>query len=219
MQKKKKVLLIPGWGCLSSWFDFLSQIVDLSVMNYSAHLFDPRLVKNEIFDGEYDQVIGVSAGARMLWDVAQTSAFPAVPFWLFGFRPQYPNQDLLEFRSRILKNKRAALAGFFMASIPAGDGRVLDSAFLDDVLHYWTDEALFAGLDYIGSDFSTRESGALLHFVHGENDQIAPVSEMRSVANAQPGASIHIHRCGHLPFFDTVACQYVLDLLEENGGV
>ncbi len=192
------LLLIPGWATDCMVFDSL----DLD-FNYlipaplSPDDFESTLVKTLKKESlDKISILGWSLGGYLAASFASHYPEYVKDITLIGMRRSYGTDELDKARGLIKDNKKAYLyKGYKECALPGSLARKYIQILK-------TDE-LLEGLDYL--EKASLDAGGLkgvkIKFIHGENDKIAPVTEIEELKKDFPGAEFVVVRgASHAPF-------------------
>ncbi len=205
---KKSILLIPGWA--TDWRIF--EKLDIP-FNY--------LLPEEVLPGDFEKVFNrlpdkiKSPGINLLgWSMGGFIAADLVSIYpsifdkviLVSIRRRYDRNDIEHIRDYVRRSAKAYLYRFY-GELFCDDEEEHKVWFKDSLLKKYTDglEALHLsdGLDYLANaglriDLLNNPNVIL---VHGEDDRIAPLEGVISIAAHMPRAKfIPIKGARHLPF-------------------
>ena len=197
--------MLPGWA--SDWRIF--SLLDLGFnyvkpLNFLPSTFADKLLeyirKNNI---KKVSLFGLSMGGFVAAEFAAKYPDLIDEIILVGIRKKYKLKELSEIRNHLTKNKKACLYEFYTMCF--SDNKQLawfQRSLFQDYCDKWDLDYLFQGLDYLENAEIRPESLVKLkkiQFVHGENDQIAPIAEAKEIKRGLPQAKfISIKGAGHI---------------------
>ena len=207
--KKRTAVLIPGWATDHRIFNSLdidfNYIIPISFSPWgfredlAQFLLKERIKKCSLF--------GYSLGGFIAAEFA--SMYPALidELILVSVRRRYRNEEIIDVRAKLKKNRRAYLYKFYASSF---HGREEISSFKKVLLKLYLEEMdldyLLSTVDYLGGTEikpETLKSIDKIKIIHGEEDRIAPVREAIEIKNNLPGAQlVALQNTGHNPFFN-----------------
>lgn len=127
-------------------------------------------------------IVGHSLGAFVLAQACQWLTVTPKRIVGVGVRPGYPNHELRAMRRAVAQDSRAVVSQFMALADP---GQRVYPMLAADIDREWPADRLIWGLDQLERfDLPPLDSpcGKLWRFVHGTDDQIAPASEIQSLA-------------------------------------
>ena len=123
---------------------------------------------------------------------------------LIAYRKEYPSSEIRVMCQNLSKNPRSTLIHFYKKSIPIPeDWKYFKSHILDQALQAWSSQYLITLLKYAEKNFSHNSLEKIsqnITFIHAENDNIAPLSEIIPLLRSKD--LLITHNYGHLPFLN-----------------
>jgi len=205
----KHLVVVPGWA-----FDHrIFAGVDLP---YNYHVFDgpsissladeARELVSEL-DVQKVSLLGWSKGGFAVCEFAGKHSELVEEVFLAGVRRRYDSKELEAMRKTLVKNRAACLKRFYrrcFAKEEMPQYQWFKATLLEDYLETMSAEQLVRDLDWLGQveihpeDLKKIET---VKFIHGAADAIAPVEQVRALAEALPQSQlITFEQTGHMPF-------------------
>ncbi len=202
------ILLIPGWAADYRIFDSLSLDGNyLMPIEFSPFDFEKGLLEamdmNRI--GKIS-IIGWSMGSFLAFDLLSKYKDRITNVVFISAREGYRTDEIEEAKAYLKKNKRAFLYKFYNECFFKEEKKEL-SYFKKELMRVYLDqirlETLLEGLDYLSASRITPQipDGIKIKFIHGEEDNIAPIEEARVLKDNLPESKlIAMPSTGHMPF-------------------
>lgn len=194
----KAILLIPGWATDWRVFDSL----DLPFNYLIPTKLRPSGFEEDLLGALDDNrigkisILGWSMGGFLAADFASRHRDRVDELILSGVRRRYEKNGIKNIRAYLKRDKRAYLHKFY-------DGCLLEEKLKKIYLDEMDMESLMDGLDYLSRAeiAPSRLTGLKVKFIHGEEDEIAPIGEAKTLASELEKAPfIGIKGAGHFPF-------------------
>jgi len=194
-QADKTLIFITGWGLDHTLLNY--DHPNLNILSIQTEdPYDLNQLQTIISDHAKSTSIsflGFSMGAYIVQDLIFNTSFEGDKIILVGARPKYPENDIKTIKRFLNRQKEAYMTAFYRTCLR-------DDAEWRDHKHYFTSQhhdldRLLNQLDYLAE--SSLKPIPNRVFIHGENDAIAPLSDLQDL-----NTPIHIiPECGHIPFF------------------
>lgn len=199
-------LYLSGWGVDARVFSIFSDVQFPSLMfnTVSPHTLAADIVSYlQTTPYQIRRVFGFSLGGYIACSLSET--FPDVPLYLLGMRPEYSLLELEAFRTAILETgTQKVLSQFLQRCFSKSEWGIFDSQTLAhrDVL--FSQQNLLDGLLYLDRFGKLGTVQKSWHFIHGQMDTVAPLSELQTYLEAQGVATQLrvISRARHWPGTD-----------------
>lgn len=205
--QEKILVLIPGWG-----FDYrIFERLDLQY-NYLLPLeLVPSTFKRDLKEELEKRKIGVvslfgwSLGAFLTVDFMGEYPQLVEDVYLVSASRGYTQDDIRRMKSSLKKNSEDCLYKFYRECFfPDRKGLLwFRQNFLESYLKEMDIGSLVEGLGYLGEAklikgmFDSKK----IKFLHGREDKIAPLKDLRALKNTLPEARLTIlDGAGHVPF-------------------
>lgn len=208
---RESLLLVPGWGFDARIF----QPLDLPYNYVYFTSPDMSLLKSALLelDCEPMPMLGWSQGGVALARFAQCHGERIKRLILVGIRPVYPKTGLDEIRSFLLRSQATYMKRFYKACLDQSQWTWFKQTLQADYLARFDLEDLIFGLDWLAHvcvDTDALKQVPDVVLIHGSADQVAPVAEARTLAQALPEARyVEIPDASHAAFLYP-ACSGVL---------
>ncbi len=149
-------------------------------------------LEDAVISGGYGalDMMGWSQGGVALAGLAAEHPELARQLILVGVRPTYPVKGLNEIRDLLMRSCKTYLACFYKACLDKTHLPWFKQTLQKPYLAKFKTEDLFAGLDWLAQaslDVAALKKIKALTLIHGANDQVAPVPEVRVLVDQLPG--------------------------------
>ncbi|MFH1594290.1 MAG: alpha/beta hydrolase [Candidatus Omnitrophota bacterium] len=207
--KKRTMVLVPGWATDHRIFDFL----DIDFNYLLPTLCYPRDFETELLNAlrEYKlekvSILGFSMGGFVSAKFAARHAGLIETLIFVGIRRRFRTDKIEEIRGLLLKNKRAFLYKFYLECFAGKESLMLfKRTFLKSYCEEMEIDHLLMTLDYLKSaeiEPETLLGIKSIKIIHGEEDKIAPLNEANWIRERLPKAEfIALKGEGHIPFLN-----------------
>ncbi len=201
-------MLVPGWASDHRIFDSL----DIEY-NYLLPVdFSPNKLADDLpaalreYKLQTISALGWSMGAFAIWGLL--SRYPDVieKAFLVSARRGYSKTNNDNIKTLLEKNRRGFLIKFYSECFSIEDRSsfgIFKSGIMKDYLECMDLKRLVEGLDYLSEHTiePCRLSGTKVRFIHGAQDAVAPLDEVKELASQMPETKlITIEGAGHMPF-------------------
>ncbi len=204
---KNTLVLIPGWATDHRIFELLDLKYNYILpLSFSPFNFCSRL-REELKEAGIEKVsiLGYSLGGFIAVEFARKYPDLADELILVSIREKYGKKDISQVRSMVSESKEAFLYKFYSQCIPDKEQFKL---FKQNLLKYYfyklTPHHLEEALNYLEASSiepACMEKVKRVRIMHGEHDEIAPLTEALSIKNRLETAEfILLKDTGHLPF-------------------
>ncbi|MFA4858197.1 MAG: alpha/beta hydrolase [Candidatus Margulisiibacteriota bacterium] len=183
---------------------------------FSGWAFDEEIFQTlDLPDMDQPLVIGWSQGVFAAIDFVAKQKDCTGHLVLISARPKYPAADIAIAQNGLKQNARGFLINFYRDCFATGEKEEFlwfKQNLMKKYLGKFTADDLSRQLDTLGQqslNISNLSTATKITFIHGQNDKIAPVEEIKEFVSRFPQAKLIImENCGHLPFLhkEFIAC-------------
>jgi pimeloyl-ACP methyl ester carboxylesterase len=207
--EKEFCVLIPGWAFDHRIFNKLDLKFNYILYNYKASLDFEAELKEILNENNIEKVsmLGWSQGAFLASDFAWNNPDNVEELILISMRKKYEKEGLNRIKTYLKKSKTAYLYKFYNECFGKDDKDCLSwfkKNLFKTYLKEMETEELIKGLDRLaGYEIDQEVLGRIgnVKIVHGQEDKIAPLSEIADIKNSLPNVEFMIFKdSGHLPF-------------------
>ena len=203
------MLLVSGWATDHRIFDLL----DIKYNYLIPTDFSPFKLADDLPAALKENkiarvsMLGFSMGAFVIWDMLPRHEDMIDEVYLVSARRTYSRDNNETIKTILGRNKRGFLRKFYSDCFSENDKGSFE-IFKRDLMKVYFEEMdlahLFEGLDYLSSHRIEPHRGknVKIRFVHGAEDRIAPIEEIKELVGQMPGVEfVPVEGAGHIPFF------------------
>ena len=203
------LVLVPGWAGLGTHLIATSPYKGptISVSYTSDATITQLILYMNAFWGQMNQRINVvlfSYGAFAFIDVRKRLNVDINQLFLIGVRPFYPKSIIHFIQSKLNSNAFKYIKQFYRAAFTSTDFDQFNAEYLTECLAFFDRDKLIKTVLHLGTlriSVPLISSACDVHFIHGENDEIAPIREVMRLVNASNLPLIRLPKAGHLPIY------------------
>ena len=206
---REHLVIVPGWGFDGRVFAGLDWPYEWQVADGDSILSPTDRVEQIVggLKSEKVSLLGWSMGGFAACEFAGRRPELVDEVVLVGMRRKYDQGELADMRRGLEKNRAACLKRFYrrcFAKEEMGRYQWFKGTLLEHYLETLSAERLVGELDWLGqAEMRPDDLGQIetIRFVHGSDDAIAPIEEVRELVDCMPQAQlIAFEQTGHLPF-------------------
>lgn len=205
---RNTMLLVSGWATDHRIFDSL----DIKYNYLIPTDFSPFKLADDLPAALKENkiarvsMLGFSMGAFVIWDMLSRYEDMIDEVYLVSARRSYSRANNETIKTILERNRRGFLRKFYgdcFSESGKGSFEIFKRDLMRDYVEGMDLKRLFEGLDYLSEHpILPRQFNSLkVKFVHGTEDKIAPIEEVRELVSQMPGVKfITVEGAGHIPF-------------------
>ncbi|MBU0687678.1 MAG: alpha/beta hydrolase [Candidatus Margulisbacteria bacterium] len=206
--QKNTLVLVPGWAFDENIFNNLD--LDYNYLVFAGDniaAFDSAL-KKSLKEHNLEQIslLGWSQGAFAALEFAADNPNLVDQTILVSLRKKYKAEEIKNVENLLRQNHQAFLYKFYQDCFSNENLSWFKKNLMKNYLNKFRPDNLLNNLTLLGqAEVSAQKLCKIknLLLIHGKNDRIAPVDEVRSLVSNMPQAKlIIIENAGHLPFLN-----------------
>ena len=206
--RKEVLALLPGWATDYKIFQGLEMDFNyLLTLETSPENFEKRLLR--IIDEqriEKVSLFGWSLGGFLAYEFALRYPQRVSKVILVSVRRGYSREEIERIKENLLTEKERSLYRFYFNCFFDKRAFYLNHSLFKRYSEQMDLSLLLKGLDYLSCvqmEVERLRKVRNLTIIHGEQDRIAPVKEVREMKSSLPSAElIIIKKAGHIPFLE-----------------
>lgn len=199
------LVVLPGWAF--DWRIFEEMELPFNYLVYCGGVREAEEVLDDLMGKKSIpiSIFGWSIGAFLASDFAVKKADKVNKLFLSGVREGYPKTEIAVIERFLKIKKDVFLRGFYKQVFHGCEADKYEwfrDCLEDDYVESMRYEDLKAGLEYLGRAEVDVEGLKRIDatFIHGRNDEVAPVEESRRLAELSGSRMVELEEGGHVPF-------------------
>jgi len=211
-------VLVPGWAGLGTHLIAESPYKGptISVFYTSKDTITQLIMYLNAYWIQMNQRINVvlfSYGAFVFLDLVKQLNIDINCLFLVGVRPKYSKSIINFIQSKLNSNASKYVIQFYKAAFTSNDFNQFSTKYLSECLVFFHRDMLIKSLLHLGTlRISSPQvySTCDVQFIHSNNDDIAPISEVRKLVRASHLPLIQLTKAGHLPIYSDQFWRIIL---------
>jgi len=215
-KKSDLLVLVPGWA--SDWRIFRHLDLEFNYLlplEFSPFSFEQTLLET-LQKNSFKKIslFGWSLGGFLAAEFASKYPDCVEKLILTSVRKRYSSKELKQTRTSLKRNRQDCLHKFYNLCFAKGeDSSWFRQNLLSDYSKGLKTDYLLEGLDYFKNaqlDPASLNRTTKIQIIHGEDDAIAPIDEVKEIKDKLPQAEfIAFKKTGHIPFLKKDLNRYL----------